>query len=142
MTRDIVLLLAVLVSVASLGIGVYQHIEAGNAKGFTYEQAYRLMDVIQRAPISGNVKADMLSAALNALATPPPVIDLSQSHADTPVARICDEAKVAACSALAVDLAGANTDCRRNKNTSDSCNRADALRKQIITNQCIACYPH
>ncbi len=140
MMRDLTLIFSVFLAVVSLGFGVYKNIQATNAKGFAYEQAYRIMAVVQHADISASSKASIVNAALQALSTPPPVIDLSRSSADVPKSHACTEQKTAQCGALAADLADANAACVRAKNTGPDCVRARADRNQIVASACVACY--
>src|SRR4030042_806689 len=43
MIRDITMIISVLVSVVSVGFRRYKNIEPGNARGYAYEQAYRVL---------------------------------------------------------------------------------------------------
>ena len=141
MLRDLTMIFSVLVSVLSLGFGVYKNIEAGNAKGFAYEQAYRVMGAVQQSTISAGAKADILDAALGSLATPPPVIDLSRSSADTTAQQqVCTQVQKDACVTQAGELAGLNATCTRNKNTGDACSQADQLKSDIASQQCLKCF--
>lgn len=141
MIRDITMTFAVLVSIVSLGFGVYKNIEAGNAKSFAYDQAYKVMNVIQGAPINDTTKANMLDAALSVIATPPPVIDLSRSSAGIITPSTCDQSTLNQCNQLASDLASSNKACELAKGTGDACQTNTTLKKKIRT-QCILCYPH
>lgn len=130
MIRDLTMIIAVLVSVASLGFGVYKNIEANNAKGFAFEQAYRVMNVVKTANIGGVAKASILNAALGTLTTPPPVIDLSQSNAATVEAQACSDALKNTCIDLAQQLATANT---TRASTTE-------LKKTIDAQNCFICF--
>jgi hypothetical protein len=130
MLRDLTMIISVLVSVASLGFGVYKNIEANNAQGFAYTQAYRVMNVVKTANIGSVAKASILNAALGMLATPPPVIDLSQSNAATVEAPACSEALKATCIDLAQQLAAANT----------THTQATQLKKTINDQNCFICF--
>ncbi len=139
MIRDITMIISVLISVVSVGFGVYQGIESSNAKAFAYEQAYRVLNIVQNANISAFQKATIADAALDALATPAPVIDLSRSSADTgSTNQACPAARKDACTKLASDLASANTACA--KKDQAACSSADDLHRQIIGQDCIACF--
>ena len=140
MTRDLAMIFSVLTAVASLGFGAYKTIEARNAKGFAYDQAYRIMDAIQQAPIAPATKADLFDASLDLLATPPPVIDLSRSSADTADVAVCDAQQVAMCGELASQLALANATCQRSKQVADACDVAGMIKKKITDLHCAQCY--
>lgn len=133
------MIFSVLVSVASLGFGVYKNIEAGNAKGFAYEQAYRIMGVVRDAGISSYQKAAILDAAMDALATPPPVIDLSRSSADVSAVPACEPERVARCTALSESLAEANAACAKDASAS-ACPYAVSLKTDIQQADCITCF--
>jgi hypothetical protein len=133
------MIFSVLLSLVSVGFGVYKNIEAGNAKGFAYEQTYRVLNIVQQANISAFSRAKITDEALQALGTPPPVIDLSRSSADTPTDDVCTDSARATCTTLAADLAQANRSCATSN--AAACTRADAIQRQIITEACIACFP-
>lgn len=140
MLRDLTMIFSVVVSLVSLGFGVYKNIEAGNARGFAYEQAYRVMSAVKTANIGLNAKASIIDAALGSLATPPPVIDLSRSSADAPVPEgTCSETVKTACVRLAGSLAQSNALCAKNA-TSDACAQVDALKNQIDSQSCMTCF--
>lgn len=130
MLRDLTMIIAVLVSVASLSFGVYKNIEAGNAKGFAYEQAYRVMGAVSTANIGATAKASILNAALGTLSTPPPVIDLSRSSAGIVESAVCTEAIKSSCIDLAQQLANANS-----THTSTV-----QLKKAIDAQNCFSCF--
>lgn len=139
MLRDLTMIISVLVSVASLGFGVYKNIEANNAKGFAYQQAYRILNIVQKADITAFQRATIADAALVALGTPPPVIDLSRSSADTGGdTSACSVAQRDRCMTLASDLATANAACTRND--ANACTRADTFHSTIIQQACINCF--
>jgi len=139
MLRDLTMIFSVLVSVLSLGFGVYKNIEAGNARGFAYEQAYRVMGAVQDANISASAKANILDDALTTLATPPPVVDLSRSSADAgPAAGACTDDVKASCAAQAELLGEANASCARAKDAV--CAPAAAIRADIIARGCFRCF--
>lgn len=140
MIRDLTMIFAVLVSAVSVIFGVYKNIEAGNAKAFAYEQAYRIMGVVRDAQISAPAKADILDAALNALATPEPVIDLSRSSAGTLEPEICTDAQKAVCAEVAGTLADDNTLCTQSKGTDPACSRIADDKSQIDAQGCVACF--
>ncbi|MCC6934107.1 MAG: hypothetical protein IT406_00200 [Candidatus Yanofskybacteria bacterium] len=141
MLRDLTMIFSVLVSVFSLGFGVYKNIEAGNARGFAYEQAYRILGAVEGANIGPAAKASIVDAAFASFATPPPVIDLSRSSADTTVsAEACTEAARSQCIALARSLAGANAQCVRERDAGVSCEHAVALQTAIEQTACVQCF--
>lgn len=133
------MIISVLVSVASLGFGVYKNIEANNAKGFAYQQAYRILNVVQKADITAFQRATIADAALAAIGTPLPVIDLSRSSADTGTTTpACSIAQKDRCMTLAADLAIVNAACARND--AQACTRADTFHSTIIQQACINCF--
>ncbi len=141
MLRDLTMIFSVLISVASLGFGVYKNIEAGNAKGFVYEQAYRVMGAVNGASIGSAAKASILDAALGTFGTPPPVIDLSRSSADTPVkGQICTEAVIDSCVNLAGQLAALNASCLRSKSDGNACVQATQMKLDIDSLGCLNCF--
>ncbi len=141
MLRDLTMIFSVLISVASLSFGVYKNIEAGNAKGFVYEQAYRVIGAVNNASIGPAAKASIVDAALGTFGTPPPVIDLSRSSADTPVqGPVCSEALVSNCVSLAGQLAGLNASCLRGKGVGDACVQASQIKLNIDGLGCLDCF--
>jgi len=139
MLRDLTMIFSVLVSVLSLGFGVYKNIEAGNARGFAYEQSYRVLDAVQEANIPASAKASIVDTALNGIATPPPVIDLSRSSADAgPVAGACADEQKRLCADLASRLGATNAACARAKDAA--CTAADPLKAEIVANRCFSCF--
>ncbi len=135
------MIFSVLVSIGSLGFGVYKNIEAGNARGFAYEQAYRILGVVREANIGPAAKASIVDAALGSLGTPPPVIDLSRSSADAPVEpEACSPALMSSCVRMAGELAGLNASCVREGPLSEVCLRADALKSDIDSQSCVTCF--
>jgi hypothetical protein len=141
MLRDLTMIFSVLVSVVSLAFGVYKNIEAGNARGFAYEQAYRVMGVVKESDIGPVAKANILNAALGVLGTPPPVIDLSRSSADAPAdPDACPAATLASCTSMAADLADLNAACVQYGAYSAHCERADAVKADIDAASCISCF--
>lgn len=134
------MIFSVLLSVVSLAFGVYKNVEAGNAKGFAYEQAYRIMGVVQKSDISSGAKASILNAALGSLTTPPPVLDLSRSSASVPTTQVCSEQQVAQCGTLAANLAAANTTCSQSKGTASACALIGGLKTEIANQQCVICF--
>lgn len=135
------MIFSVLVSVASLGFGVYKNIEAGNARGFAYEQAYRVLNVVNSAQIGSAAKANILSAALGSLGAPQPVIDLSRSSADVAAqTQSCSGALQNNCIVLAEQLAGLNATCVRDKKTGDACIRAERIKSDIKAMGCVSCF--
>lgn len=139
MLRDITMIFSVLISIFSVGFGLYKNIEAGNARGFAYEQAYRVMGAVEGANIPAGTKANILDAALASFATPPPPLDLERSSADQG-SDTCLPIDRDACSGLAKDLAKANVACMQSSGASDECVRADGLKRDIIMRSCIACF--
>lgn len=140
MFRDLTMIFAVLISLFSVGFGVYKNVQASNAKGFAYEQAYRVIGKVQEANIPSAAKASIIDAALGALSTPPPVIDLSRSSAGTIAPQVCTDGQKASCARLATDLAGANAACARSKGASDDCTKAEQMKSGIIEQGCFACF--
>lgn len=141
MLRDLTMIFSVLLSVVSLGFGVYKNIEASNTKGFAYEQAYRILGVVRDANIPATAKASIMDAALGTLATPPPVIDLSRSSAGTLEPEICTVEQKSSCTGAAADLAQANTLCSRSKGTdTTACLRAEQDKSQITAQECVVCF--
>jgi len=138
MIRDLTMIISVLVSVLSVGFGLYKNIEAGNARGFAYEQAYRVLNVVQQANISAAAKTAITDKALEAFGTPPPVIDLSRSSADVGDAGPCTDAVRASCAQLADRLAEANTLCRKEKTII--CTAADDVKASILQQRCYTCF--
>lgn len=141
MLRDLTMIFSVFISIASLGFGVYKNIEASNAKGYVYQQAYRVMGAVDNAQIGPAAKANILNAALAALGTPPPVIDLSRSSADEPApAPVCLESLTKNCLNLAGQLAALNVSCLRAKSVGDACTQATQVKAQIDTLGCYKCF--
>jgi len=141
MLRDLTMIFSVLVSIVSLGFGVYKNVEAGNARGFAYEQAYRILGVVKEANIGPAAKASIVDAALGTLGTPPPVIDLSRSSADAPVdPGACKPSQRSACVRMAGELAQYNKLCMAQGPVSESCLRADALKSDIDAQSCVICF--
>jgi hypothetical protein len=135
------MIISVMVSVASLGFGVYKNIEAGNAKAFAYEQAYRVMDVVKNSSIGSTEKENLLASALGVLRTPPPVIDLSRSSADvTTQEQTCSDALKASCVEMAGKLASLNAQCVQNKNAGVSCSQALSTKASITKSDCFKCF--
>lgn len=99
MTRDnIALMFSVLLSVVSLLFGIYKNVEAGNARSFAYQQAYEVLAVVAQSNMSPYLKAQITDAALAGIGTPPPVIDVGRSSADTAtVPTACSQQEVDAC---------------------------------------------
>jgi hypothetical protein len=140
MIRDLTMIVAVMVSVVSVGFGAYKNIEAGNARGFAYEQAYRIMGVVRDSGIAPSAKASILDAALSVIAAPPPVLDLSRSSAGSLEPQICSEAQKAQCTALAADLADRNAACAAAKGVGSACAQAEQDKAQITAQQCVVCF--
>lgn len=141
MLRDLTMIFSVLISVASLGFGVFKNIEAGNAKGFVYEQAYRVIGAVNNANIGPAAKASIVDAALGTFGTPPPVIDLSRSSADTPAqGPVCSETLVSSCVNLAGQLAVLNVSCARSKGAGDACAQATQMKLDIDGLGCLNCF--
>ncbi len=139
MIRDLTLIFSVIVSIVSVGFGVYKNIEAGNAKGFAYEQTYRALNVVQQANISSAAKSSIISTVLAGLHTPPPVVDLSRSSAAVPTPTACTAEQRTTCSSLADTLASANVACIKS-NTPADCKAAEQAKRDILTTNCIACF--
>lgn len=139
MLRDLTLIFSVILSIISVAFGAYKNIEAGNAKGFAYEQTYRALNAVQRANISGVAKASITGVVLGGLGTPPPVIDLSRSSAAVPTVGACAAAQQATCADLAAALGAANATCAKTNKPVD-CSAAEQARKDVLSSSCIACY--
>lgn len=141
MLRDLTMIFSVLVSIVSLGFGVYKNVEAGNARGFAYEQAYRIMGLVNEANIGPTAKANILDSALGSLGTPPPVVDLSRSSADAPVPEAaCAETLKSTCVEMAGRIAGLNATCVMSKGSADACGQADTLKSEIDGLACVTCF--
>jgi hypothetical protein len=141
MVRDITMIFSVLVSILSLIFGIYKNVEAGNAKAFALKQAYQILGVVQQSGIGVSAKMQIVDAALERLAPPPPVIDLSSSNADAPApAGACSDATKKACLTAAGRIASLNAVCAQSKIPTDACTRADALKEEIELLQCITCF--
>jgi hypothetical protein len=139
MLRDLTMIFSVLLSTVSVIFGLYKHIEAGNAKGFAYEQAYRIVDTIQQANIGSSAKANLSSAALRQIGQPPPVIDLSRSSADEPsVPSTCTDVQQSACRELAQQLGAVNDACRKAADTV--CVAAVPLTNAVTEQGCTSCF--
>lgn len=138
MLRDLTMIVSVLVSMVSLSFGVYKNIEAGNAKGFAYEQTYRVLNIVQNANLTPFQRATIADAALTAMGTPPPVIDLSRSSAGTVEPAVCSDILKLKCVDLAQDLADVNAACARS--VPDACMQADLIHRDIIQQDCISCF--
>jgi hypothetical protein len=136
------MIFAVLISMVSVGFGVYKNIQASNAEAFAYEQAYTIMGIVQDSNIPSGTKATILDAALGALTTPPPVLDLSRSSADAGTPGVCTEEKKSSCATLASELADANAACTRSKGASEDCAVAAQLKSDIVDQGCFVCYTH
>lgn len=141
MLRDLTMIFSVFISIASLGFGVYKNIEAGNAKGFVYEQAYRIIGAVNESSIGPAAKANIINAALATLGTPPPVIDLSRSSADEPSpAPVCLATLSTRCLVLAENLAALNIACIRSNEVGDACTQATQVKTDIQALECTKCF--
>lgn len=139
MLRDLTMIFSVLVSILSLGFGVYKNVEAGNAKGFAYEQAYRILAVVRDSNISSSQKATIVDAALGVISTPPPVIDLSRSSADPGDAGGCTAERMAQCVELSASLGEVNAACA--KPPADAvCAAATRLKDKVRQSDCFTCF--
>lgn len=132
------MIFSVLISVVSIGFGVYKNIEAKNAREFAYEQAYRLLNSVQQANIGTAAKASITDGALNALRPPPAPVNLSRSSADEPDVSVCSQTQQARCRTLAAELARANAQC--SQGVAAFCSEVQTLKSRIITESCIPCY--
>jgi hypothetical protein len=142
MIRDIVMIVSVMVSVASLGFGFYKNIEASNARGFAFEQAYRILGLVQESDISEAAKASILSSALDTFGEPDPVIDLSRSRADVgDDPGQCTPAESLTCASLGEQLGLENAACERsNEPTGPVCAQAARTRARILQDDCWRCF--
>lgn len=141
MARDLTMIFSVAISVLSLSFGVYKNIEAGNAKSFVYEQAYRVIGAVNGANIGSTAKASIVDAALGTLGTPPPVIDLNRSSADDPApGPVCREFLVTSCINTAAQLAVLNASCLRAKGAGADCAYAAELKLNIDGMGCMSCF--
>lgn len=139
MLRDLTMIFSVLLSTVSVMFGLYKHIEAGNAKGFAYEQAYRIVGTIERANIGASAKANLSAAALRQIGEPPPVIDLSRSRADEPASgSSCTASRQDACRVLARQLGAVNDACRAAADAA--CVAAVPLTNAVTEQGCTACF--
>ena len=140
MMRDLTVILSVLVAVVSIGFGLYKNIEANNARGFAYAQAFRMLNAVQRADIATATKVTITNDALGALSTPPPVIDLSRSSAAI-LSQSCTADQQATCLDLASQLANANATCIQSRRVDPaSCPAAQTLLNQVVTSGCFTCF--
>ena len=135
------MIFSVLVSIISLCFGVYKNIEAGNARGFAYEQTYRLLAIVNQSGVSTSAKNDITSSALSSLGTPEPVLNFSDSNASAPVQEVCSEYVKAQCITTAQQVARLNATCAINK-TSEACAQADALRMGSLVQSCVPCFTY
>lgn len=141
MLRDLTMIFSVLISVVSLSFGIYKNIEAGNAKGFVYEQAYRVMGAVNGSNINATAKANIIDAALGTLATPPPVIDLSRSSADAPPqGDACTAFLIDSCVSRAGQLADLNASCVQAKGVGAACVEATQMKLNIDGMGCLTCF--
>lgn len=140
MLRDITLTLSVLMSIVSLMFGVYKNIEAGNAEAFAYEQAYRILGIVNESNIGTTAKASILESALGSFGVPAPVINFSRSSADAPISEgACAEDIVLGCLRTARQIADLNTACAQSKGSSDVCRQAEAVAElDVLT--CMTCF--
>ena len=141
MIRDLTMIFAVIISIVSVSFGFYQTIQVRNSHAFIYEQAYRIIGVIQNTNLSVGTKAQLSDAALSVLGTPAPVIDLSRSSADTgTTAQVCTTAQRTVCADAASRLATANNICAKARGDSPACDEASALKSNIYSLGCFICY--
>ena len=142
MLRDIAMTVSVLISIVSVGFGVFKNIEAGNNRAFIYEQAYDIIGTIQEADIPVQTKAQMTNDALSKISAPPPVIDLSQSSADVgDNASACTYEKQQECTRLADALGRENVACAKSKEpTGPLCAQASRTRTMVISEGCFTCF--
>lgn len=142
MLRDVAMIVSVMVSVVSLGFGFYKNIEASNARGFAFEQAYRVMGLVQEADIPDTAKASILSSALDTFGTPEPVIDLSRSSADVGDAdAVCTPTQQFTCASLGEQLGRENAACEQSREpTGPVCAQAARTRSAIASEQCWLCF--
>lgn len=139
MLRDITLIISVLVSFISVGFGIYESVQSKNTRAFAYEQVYRILNVVQNTNIASFQRATITDTVLSGLTEPAPVIDLSRSSADVEDdVQPCTEEQKRACTDLASDLASANRACSKKDQTA--CTSAEALHRQIISQDCISCF--
>ena len=139
MLRDVTLISAVLLAIVSVAFGLYKNIEAGNAKGFAYQQTYRALNAVQQANISSAEKSSITGTVLGGLSTPPPVVDLSRSSAAVPTVGACTAAQQDTCAVLAATLGAANATCSKTNLPAD-CTKAQQIRKDILSASCISCF--
>ena len=142
MLRDVVMVVSVMVSVVSLGFGFYKNIEANNARGFAFEQAYRVMGLVEESDISDSAKATILSSALDSFGAPQPVFDLSRSSADIGSGAVrCTPLQEFTCASLGEQLGLENAACERsNEPTGPVCAQAAQTRAQITHDGCWQCF--
>ena len=142
MLRDITMVIAVMVSIVSVGFGVFKNIEAGNNRAFIYEQAYDIIGTIQEADIAPNTKIQMTNAALAKIGAPSPVINLSQSSADVgDDVGACSYEQEQRCALLADSLGRENVACARSKEpTGPVCAQASRTRALIVSENCVVCF--
>jgi len=138
MMRDLTMIISVIVAVASLGFGVYKNIEAGNARGFAYEQAYRIIGQIQEANISQAVKTQMTAQVIASLGAPVSVFDVGRSGAATIPSETCNAGEQSQCLASAQALGEANVACTKLGPGSVECQNAVQLSEEVRA--CIKCF--
>jgi|GEM_PF-5705928 len=140
MVRDFTMIFSVMVSIISLGFAVYKNIEAGNARGFAYEQTYRLMAIVNQSAISTSAKNDIFHSGFSSLGTPEPVINFSDSSASAPADETCSEYVKAQCISAARQIADFNAICEKGNGAVDACAQANALQTSSLVQSCIPCF--
>jgi hypothetical protein len=140
MIRDLTMIFSVLVSVASLGFGVYKNLEADVMRDHASAQVYRALGAVQQASIPTTQKNSITSDALSRLETPPQVIDLSRSSADEAGDGICPAERLSRCDQLGRAQPAANDACTAAGAGSPECAAADLVTIEIKETACVSCY--
>ncbi len=135
------MIFSVLVAILSLCFGVYKNVEAGNAREFAYEQAYRMMGVVGAAPLTSSAKATLLDAATASLGAPAPVLDFSSSSAGAPTSSgSCTVAQRSACIQTAREVARINMTCAQRTTSPEACAQLRAVVPGDAIKSCVVCF--
>ena len=138
MLRDLTLIFSVLLSIISVAFGAYKNIEAGNAQGFAYDQAYRIIAQIQDSSISQSAKTQLTAHAIASIGTPPSVLDFFRSNAAIVQPTACSASQQAQCTETARLLGAANTACAKQGAGSAECQNAVTLSAGV--RDCVSCF--
>jgi len=138
MLRDLTLIFSVLLSIVSVAFGAYKNIEAGNAQGFAYEQAYRIIGQIGQANISQAAKTQLTAHAIASIGAPPGVLDFFRSNAAVVQPTACTASQQAQCTETARLLGAANAACAKLGAGSPECQSAVTLGADV--RDCVSCF--